>query len=646
MQKQILKFLFFLSLFLILPNFTHAAPIPVLNFSDIESGPKTGNTDGVGSGAIVTIWGNYLGSSQGTSKIYIGDQEATTIYYWKNADGQLPSGPADLYSSHKMQEIAFSIPATAPDGLTTIKVVVNGIETNTLPFAVRTGNIYFVKAGGSDTTGNGSWGSAWATLQNVFNGGNGKLMAGDIVYSVGVGSTAGLSVGFGGAIKATQLNPIALVLYPNTALLMSGHAAGNNYGYVINNWYSSNSLYSSEYINFSKIKILAEGDGTESSSGVHTFKGNRIVGLEITGPTVYGGYGGAISGSGGFGGAGAGENAGGGKYLGIYMHDYGWKSTMAGVGNYGWIFVNNASSWTGPSCANRLPTCVGTSCIIGADCTTEPGGCTYANVKCKYSVDGFQHLYYISDRSPDAINGYEIGWNNLINNPILQGIHIYDQGPNIGGWNTPIIIHDNLVKNQRASSIDVAYPKADVGPNAGTAAPIYIYNNIIVNDEGGIDNGWALNIQGSGDAKVYNNTVHGFRYINIMRPATSDYRNNLMVEADLPIDYHYYIYDTPTMKSNNLFYGTKSSPMPAWFSAGAGDLNTDPLFTDAANYDFSLQATSPAKTAGSDATLLTAPTDFYGQPRLAGSVSMGAIQYVSAIIDLIAPSAPSGLNVL
>lgn len=137
MQKQILKLILLLFLFLILPNFTQAAPVPALNFSDIESGPKTGNTDGVGSGAIVTIWGNYLGSSQGTSKIYVGDQEATAIYYWKNADGQLPSGPADLYSSHKMQEIAFSIPATAPDGLTTIKVVVSGIETNTLPFTVR-----------------------------------------------------------------------------------------------------------------------------------------------------------------------------------------------------------------------------------------------------------------------------------------------------------------------------------------------------------------------------------------------------------------------------------------------------------------------------------------------------------------------------
>lgn len=44
---------------------------PILNFSDITSGPDTGLGDGYGSGAIVTIWGNNLGSSQGASTISV-----------------------------------------------------------------------------------------------------------------------------------------------------------------------------------------------------------------------------------------------------------------------------------------------------------------------------------------------------------------------------------------------------------------------------------------------------------------------------------------------------------------------------------------------------------------------------------------------
>ncbi len=63
---------------------------PVLFFSDLISGPATGNTDtslGQSSGvhgSIVTVWGKNLGSSQGTSKIYCNDVEAPYVYSWGN----------------------------------------------------------------------------------------------------------------------------------------------------------------------------------------------------------------------------------------------------------------------------------------------------------------------------------------------------------------------------------------------------------------------------------------------------------------------------------------------------------------------------------------------------------------------------------
>jgi len=91
---------------------------PVLHFTDIVSGPSQGLNDGKGTGAIVTVWGNNLGEDQLSSSIVFKDannieHQPAYIYYWKNADGALPGGPSDLYSSHKMQEIAFSVPNAA-----------------------------------------------------------------------------------------------------------------------------------------------------------------------------------------------------------------------------------------------------------------------------------------------------------------------------------------------------------------------------------------------------------------------------------------------------------------------------------------------------------------------------------------------------
>ncbi|NTW27607.1 MAG: hypothetical protein HGA36_04740, partial [Candidatus Moranbacteria bacterium] len=358
-KHRILKSFFLLTAFFILPSFANATPVPVLNFSDIDSGPKTGNTDGIGSGAIVTIWGNYLGGAQGTSKIYVGDQEATAIYYWKDADGQLPGGPADLHTYHKMQEIAFAIPVTAPDGLTTIKVVVNGIETNVLPFTVRAGNIYFVKTNGNDTAGNGSWGSPWATLNNVVAGGNGKLIAGDVVYFVGVNSITGLKIAGGAGLLGTIDNPFSFIAYPNTVVTISG-SSGN---YVVDTWWESNNHTTG--VNISKLSIIASGKPGEAV-GMRTIPDCRYVGIEITGPTVYGGYGGAVTNSS--------YGSQGGVFLGMYIHNYGYAN--------GWPFNPDSSSWTSPPYDG----------IAGINCTN----CT--------TVDRFQHLFYISNRSGTRVN--------------------------------------------------------------------------------------------------------------------------------------------------------------------------------------------------------------------------------------------------
>jgi hypothetical protein len=75
-----------------------AAGDPLLYFSDLTSGPKTGNMDTSGGrsgqdGAVVTIWGRNLGSSRSSSQVFVNGAEAASYYAWGNA-----TAPADLYT--------------------------------------------------------------------------------------------------------------------------------------------------------------------------------------------------------------------------------------------------------------------------------------------------------------------------------------------------------------------------------------------------------------------------------------------------------------------------------------------------------------------------------------------------------------------
>lgn len=66
----------------------------------------------------------------------------------------------------------------------------------------------------------------------------------------------------------------------------------------------------------------------------------------------------------------------------------------------------------------------------------------------------------------------------------------------------------------------------------------------------------------------------------------------------------------------------------ASFGGVNNNINSDPLFTDAANGDFSLQSGSPAIDAGDDAAM-SLTTDFAGNLRKIGTVDMGPYEYGS-----------------
>jgi parallel beta-helix repeat protein/predicted outer membrane repeat protein len=83
------------------------------------------------------------------------------------------------------------------------------------------------------------------------------------------------------------------------------------------------------------------------------------------------------------------------------------------------------------------------------------------------------------------------------------------------------------------------------------------------------------------------------------------------------------------------------------YASGTGIINNqDPLFTNAANGDFSLQVNSPAINIGSDvawtATSLT--TDAAGNTRPVGVVDMGAFEYAQMVIPLVVSSTVTSVS--
>src|ERR1700741_843560 len=120
---------------------------PALLFSDLDSAPNSGgeSVNGV-SGAYVTLYGNFLGSSQGTS---------TVPWNGLNCLRVLP--PTGSYTGWGMahlwfQEIVVQISSTCTPGTGNFVVTTANGSSNGLPFTVRSSaNIYCISTTGNDS---------------------------------------------------------------------------------------------------------------------------------------------------------------------------------------------------------------------------------------------------------------------------------------------------------------------------------------------------------------------------------------------------------------------------------------------------------------------------------------------------------------
>ena len=183
------------------------------------------------------------------------------------------------------------------------------------------------------------------------------------------------------------------------------------------------------------------------------------------------------------------------------------------------------------------------------------------------------------------------------------GVQIYD-----GTTNSSSVCSNNVISNNIIYG-NARYNSGGAGIIVDTGDNNVVYNNVIYNNNNGY--GIRVDAQAKGTL-IYNNTVTG----NPGGALLIGYDDNTT---------------SGTVVRNNILYHNGSNDIINYGTGTIADHNTlnstDPLFVDAANNNYQVQAGSPAIDAGLTLSLVT--TDINGKSRPAGSYTIGAYQYAT-----------------
>lgn len=593
---------------------------PRLAFSDLISGPDRGLGDGKGSGVVVTLWGQNLGNEAVSELVFrdsAGTEHNPPIYYWKNADGKLPSGPANLFESHGMQEIAFSVP-DSQSGKAEVFIRKAGQASNMLDFTVRDGQVFHVASRGS-SSGNGSWNSPFDTVSLALS----KAPAGSTIYihDVDTGdmsSPQARGIYWNKADASSSLEAqMAIISFPGFHPKVIAQKAVENYkveALVV----SKLDIYASNYLKVDKNgqpvgPVIQSSPG--DTYGIQTTKDGRVVSNRI-----------------------------------------------------GDIVGGCASKWNGAINGNRAR--VSNVRIYGNEIYDY--GCN--------GTSKLHHTTYLSIRGSGnpIVEPWEWAFNYLHGNKAKFGIHNYDQGEGCGDMSGPLVIRDNVIIDQGGAGISVGstcgwsmngHVYNNILKNVGLAAA---WDGVDPSSSDGAENGGiALRDQGAGGLKgnyaVFNNTIYGWTNDDQRGGAKGclalhgsadnvsvDFFDNICVaEKDRPFVGATNVarnkLDNVSGFGNLLYYKPEGAPdfsvIPEAF---AGTITQDPgLEWAGSRYWFSDTDALTNIRPGRSATHYGGPGrpsyDIYGNSRGTGISSIGAVSSTSS--QFSPPRSPENLTV-
>jgi hypothetical protein len=552
-MKKIFLLLAVASFVLTLVQQAYAAPM--LNFSDLVKGGRTGLTDGsvANQGAIVTIWGNNLGSTQGTSKVYVGSDsggwtEAAYVYTWVNANGS-NGGPSDLYSRQKMQEISFAISSSTATGSQKIKVTVGGVDSNQLDFEVTSsGNFYFVKSTGNNSN-TGTWASPWLTPQKCVD----SMGTGGTCYIGTMTITASPAVSMN--TQGASGNYKALIAYPNSSVVLDGGQTQsiNTYCYSING--------SAAYWVYSKFLLKQDG-------GRELGPYERFIGNACTESSAF------AAGSGWITASAANNDIGGWAIYGNYMYNIGSRS---GMSNQSHVTYFSHRYW------NTVPVAM------------KAFDFGWNHLKNNYARFGIHFYDEGSHASGQGRGQYETG--TKIHENVVEDQDGYCLDFNAGGGDDLFVLNDIYVYNNLFINCGL-----NRGGASGGQGAIYFYHDVSVTAHlwNNTIYGWGLNNTSSMLTLESFDTGGGHNW-NI------DWLNNIVQDVNNQSFFTQgsYTPNLPYIHSNNLWYSSFGQTIPSWDTS---PMTSDPLFwnTSPQIRDFRLQSTpimSPAIKAGVGTTI-------------------------------------------
>lgn len=242
---------------------------PVLMFSDLTYGSKTGWDGSATEGAVVTVWGRNLGTegTRGTDYVTVGGVNLTddTDYLdtWAETSNPVPF----------LETVTFQLNSSMADGNTEISVTVGGVTSNVLNFTIGAGAIYFVAQDAPASGTDGSLANPYDCTDFV-----GVVNPGDVVYFRGGNYVDKCNGGKSNIwyrdtyTNGTASQPIALGAYPNEVPLMDGITNGDTSNF------NKSMQISANYVTLFKMTGYALGPAVETQGDYVRIVGNNLQG--------------------------------------------------------------------------------------------------------------------------------------------------------------------------------------------------------------------------------------------------------------------------------------------------------------------------------------------------------------------------------